>query len=82
MRDVAATRDAAARLIGAEAADIAFVVAILGGDRKGRRRSSTWRDGDEVVLGDLEYPANFYPWACPAPARRARIASCRRRRAA
>jgi selenocysteine lyase/cysteine desulfurase len=62
MRRVEGTRAALARLIGASPAEIAFA------SNTGEAISKVadgfaWRDGDEVVLGDLEYPANVYPWA-------------------
>jgi len=58
---IAATRHSLARLVGAGDDDIAFT------------RSTThailllanalpWRDGDNVVITDLEFPANVYPW--------------------
>ncbi|HEX6851345.1 MAG TPA: aminotransferase class V-fold PLP-dependent enzyme [Candidatus Polarisedimenticolaceae bacterium] len=62
MRRVEGTRSAIARLIGAAPAEIAFA-ANTGEAISKVADGFAWRDGDEVVLGDLEYPANVYPWA-------------------
>ncbi len=65
MRRVAAAREAAARLLGASPSDVAFVANTA--EAVARVADGLdWRDGDEVVLGDLEYPANVYPWAAQA----------------
>lgn len=62
MRRVEGTRAALARLLGAAPTEIAF--ATNTGEAISRVADGfAWRDGDEVVLGDLEYPANVYPWA-------------------
>lgn len=61
-RAVRAAREAAARLIGAAPSDVAFVSNTAEGIAK-VAVGLDWKDGDEVVLGDLEYPANVYPWA-------------------
>lgn len=55
------TRAAAARLIGAEADEIAYVKntsEALSHVANGL----AWRDGDEIVTVAGEYPANVYPW--------------------
>ncbi len=58
---VAEVRSAAAKLIGAEADEIAFVkntthgVQIASGGIR-------WKKGDNVVLPSIEFPANVYPW--------------------
>lgn len=62
MRRVEGTRAALAGLIGAAPAEIAF--ATNTGEAISKVADGfAWREGDEVVLGDLEYPANVYPWA-------------------
>jgi selenocysteine lyase/cysteine desulfurase len=61
-RAIAAARDALARLIGGRAEDIAFVLNTAEGIAR-IAAGLDWRPGDEVVLGDLEFPANVYPWA-------------------
>lgn len=66
MRVVDSARRALAKLIGAAPEDVAFV----GNTSEAIARVADgldWNDGDEVVLGDLEYPANVYPWACQRP---------------
>lgn len=65
MRAVEDARTRAAARIGAPARDVALV----SGTADGIARVAggfPWRPGDEVVLGDLEYPANVYPWAVQA----------------
>jgi cysteine desulfurase/selenocysteine lyase len=58
---VAEVRAAAAKLIGAGTDEIAFVkntthgVQIASGGIR-------WKDGDNVVLPSIEFPANVYPW--------------------
>ncbi len=58
---VAEVRSAAARLIGAGADEIAFVkntthgVLIASG-------SIRWKEGDNVIIPSIEFPANVYPW--------------------
>ena len=55
-----------ARMIGAEPADVAFTLNTA--DAVARVADGLdWREGDEVVLCDLEFPANVYPWAAQAP---------------
>ncbi len=54
-------REVSARMIGASPAEIAFTkntsdgVSIVA---EGLR----WEPGDEVIINDLEFPANVYPW--------------------
>lgn len=62
MAVVAATREAAARLLSCEPAEIAFTANTAEGISR-IACGLEWRWGDEVVLGDMEYPANVYPWA-------------------
>ncbi len=58
---VADVRSGAARLIGAGADEIAFVkntthgVLIASGGIR-------WKEGDNVVMPSIEFPANVYPW--------------------
>jgi len=59
---LARARVCAARLIGASADEIAFVQNTAEGISR-VAGGIAWRRGDEVVVGDLEYPANVYPWA-------------------
>ncbi len=55
-------KKAAARLIGAESgAEIAFVANTSTGIAM-VANGLDWREGDEVVITDVEYPANRYPW--------------------
>jgi len=58
---IEAAREKAARIIGASAAEVAFLpntswcvnlVAI----------AFPWREGDNVVIDDMEFPSNAYPW--------------------
>ncbi|QEH33916.1 putative cysteine desulfurase [Aquisphaera giovannonii] len=56
-----AARDAAARLIGADRAEIAFVNSTTQGIGL-VAEGFPWRDGDNVVVPAEEYPSNVYPW--------------------
>lgn len=61
MREVETARSRLARLVGADSADVAFT----GSTAESVARVAhglDLREGDEVVLSDLEYPANVYPW--------------------
>ncbi len=59
---VADTRRSLARLVGARAADdIAFTRSTTHGILL-LANALPWRDGDNVVITDLEFPANVYPW--------------------
>jgi len=62
MQGVAAAREAAARLVGAVPDEIAFTAHTTAG-LSVVAEGLDWQAGDEVVLADLEYPANVYPWA-------------------
>lgn len=56
-----AAREAAARLLGAEPADVALV----GNTSEGIQTVADgleWRPGDEVVVFDGDFPANVHPW--------------------
>ena len=55
------TRESAARLIGANAAEIAFVKNTTEGILM-VANGLTWREGDNVVIPDRGFPANVYPW--------------------
>lgn len=55
------TRAAAARLVGANAADIAFVKNTSEGILT-VANGLAWREGDNVVIPDRGFPANVYPW--------------------
>ncbi len=55
------TRESAARLVNASAHEIAFmhntseaISTVANG--------ITWREGDNVVTSNVEFPSNFYPW--------------------
>lgn len=56
-----AVRDAAARLIGARAREIAFVRSTSEGLSLAAS-GLEWRTGDNVVTVADEYPSNVYPW--------------------
>lgn len=61
-RTVDAARAAVARRVGAEPDEVAFV----GGTGEALSRVAAgldWRAGDRVVLADIEFPSNVYPWA-------------------
>ena len=61
MRDIARTRAAGAKLIGADAKEIA----LLGPTSLGLSLFANgldWRAGDEVVCYRDDYPSNVYPW--------------------
>jgi len=62
MRTIEDTRGAAARLIGARSEDVAFTANTVDGVAR-IAEGLDWREGDEVLLNDLEFPANVYPWA-------------------
>ena len=55
------TRESAARLIGANAAEIAFVKNTTEGILM-VANGLAWRAGDNVVIPDRGFPANVYPW--------------------
>jgi selenocysteine lyase/cysteine desulfurase len=50
-----------ARLIGADPSEIAFVKNTTEGLNI-VANGLEWRDGDTVVIADIEYPSNVYPW--------------------
>lgn len=61
MREVETARLRLANLVGADPAGIAFTGNTA--DAVARvAHGLGFREGDEVVLSDLEYPANVYPW--------------------
>ena len=51
----------AARLMGVDAHDVAFVLNTTSGVSI-VANGLDWRPGDNVVAADIEYPANVYPW--------------------
>ena len=55
------TRAKAARLLGAEAAEIGFVPNTSSGINL-VALGQPWRQGDNVVTTDMEFPSNGYPW--------------------
>ena len=56
-----ATRAAAAELMGVPAIDVAFIKNTTEG--VGFVASGLdWSPGDRVVVPDLEFPSNIYPW--------------------
>jgi cysteine desulfurase/selenocysteine lyase len=60
-RQVAATRESAARLIGADVEEIALVPSTTHGINL-VAEGLDWRRGDNVVTLDDEFPSNLYPW--------------------
>jgi cysteine desulfurase / selenocysteine lyase len=61
LRDIDQARQVSAELIGAERAEIA----LLGPTSLGLSlfaNGITWRDGDEIVIYQDDYPSNVYPW--------------------
>ena len=50
-----------ARLIGADPSEIAFVKNTTEGLNI-VANGLDWREGDNVVIADIEYPSNVYPW--------------------
>ncbi len=60
-RRVAEVRASAADLIGARPDEIAFVKNTTHGVQIASG-SIRWKDGDNVVLPSIEFPANVYPW--------------------
>jgi selenocysteine lyase/cysteine desulfurase len=61
MASLADAREAAARLIGADAAEIALTTNTTTGVNVAARALPLER-GDVVVVSDREFPANVYPW--------------------
>jgi len=60
-RDIEQLRTAAAALIGARRAEIAFVKNTSEGLAQ-VAHAIDWREGDRIVTTAVEYPANAYPW--------------------
>jgi selenocysteine lyase/cysteine desulfurase len=56
-----AVKDRIARLIGAKASEIAFVKNTTEG-LINVANGYPWRDGDNVIIADIEYPSNVYCW--------------------
>jgi selenocysteine lyase/cysteine desulfurase len=55
-------RERVARLLGVAAADIAFLDSASDGINQ-LAAGLDWHAGDNVVLEDIEYPSDIYPWA-------------------
>lgn len=55
------TREKAARLVGASTAEIAFVPNTSWGINL-VAHGFPWKEGDNCVTDDLEFPSNAYPW--------------------
>jgi cysteine desulfurase/selenocysteine lyase len=60
-RSIDATREKAARLLGASAGEIAFLPNTSWGLNL-VARNFPWKAGDNVVTDDMEFPSNAYPW--------------------
>jgi len=56
-----AIKDRAARLIGAKPTEIAYVKNTTEG-LINVANGLDWRDGDNVIIADIEYPSNVYCW--------------------
>ncbi|MDQ6907041.1 MAG: aminotransferase class V-fold PLP-dependent enzyme [Chloroflexota bacterium] len=54
-------RSRAAALLGVDAADIAFLDSATDGVNQ-LAAGLDWRAGDNVVVEDIEYPSDIYPW--------------------
>ena len=59
--EIARVRAQAARLVGSQPENIAFVQNTSFGLSLAAN-GITWRSGDNVVLAEREFPSNFYPW--------------------
>jgi len=61
LANIAQTRKLAAKITGAKAEEIAFIrntsdgVSIVASGIR-------WKKGDEIIINDLEFPSNVYPW--------------------
>ena len=60
------TRAKAAAFIGARASEVAFLPSTSWG-LSAVAQAYPWRDGDNVVGNDMEFPANVYPWMVLGP---------------
>src|SRR4051812_32299448 len=58
---LAQTRQLAARLIGADPAEIAILTNTTYGINIAAQ-TFAWEPGDVIVVHDREFPANMYPW--------------------
>ena len=61
MQEADRVRDSFARLINAEKDEVAFVKNTSEG-LSIVANGITWKKGDNVVIPDIEFPANVYPW--------------------
>jgi selenocysteine lyase/cysteine desulfurase len=59
--DIETTRAGAARFLGAHASEVAFLPSTSWG-LSAVAQAFPWREGDNVVGDDMEFPANVYPW--------------------
>jgi cysteine desulfurase/selenocysteine lyase len=59
---LARCRERVANLLGVDAADVAFLDSASDGVNQ-LAAGLEWRAGDNVVLEDIEYPSDIYPWA-------------------
>lgn len=61
VKNIAVTRKLAAKITGGKESEIAFIrntsdgVSIVASGLR-------WKKGDEVIINDLEFPSNVYPW--------------------
>jgi cysteine desulfurase / selenocysteine lyase len=62
MGTLARCRSRAAALLGVDAADIAFLDSATDGINQ-LAAGLDWRAGDNIVVEDIEYPSDIYPWA-------------------
>lgn len=61
IKAVAETRSLAAKITGASEGEIAFIRNTSDGVSL-VASGYPWREGDEVIINDLEFPSNVYPW--------------------
>jgi selenocysteine lyase/cysteine desulfurase len=64
--DIEKARAKAAGFIGARASEVAFLPSTSWG-LSAVAQGYPWREGDNVVGNDMEFPANVYPWMVLAP---------------
>jgi len=71
-------RDEASRLLCAHRDEVAFVTSTTHGINL-FANSVRWKKGDNIVLGNIEYPSNIYPWVRIAETRGLEIKKIRAR---
>ena len=59
--EIERTREKAAAFLGARASEVAFLPSTSWGLSL-VARSFPWREGDNIVGDDMEFPSNVYPW--------------------